>query len=293
VRRRRRLVVSQIATVYNYDYAFYWYFYQDGRIEAEMRLTGIDSNGVVPRGTTAEDTDGFYELVAPQVKTSIHQHHFNFRLDFDVDGEENAVYEVHNQPVDEVAWTHEESDNTTGQGWFANERLLESEQEARMDIDPLRARYWKVVNPNETNSYGYNTGYAIHPHTNVESPMQPGSPGQRRAGFIENNFWVTPYAEDELYADGDYPNQNDHPHGLREWTSEDRDLVGEDLVAWYTLGVNHRTRPEDWPVLPVEVASFEIEPEGFFDENPAIDVPPEPMACESEHGEEHAIGDDD
>jgi primary-amine oxidase len=39
VRRRRRLVISQIATVYNYDYAFYWYFYQDGSIEAEVRLT--------------------------------------------------------------------------------------------------------------------------------------------------------------------------------------------------------------------------------------------------------------
>ena len=52
-------------------------------------------------------------------------------------------------------------------------------------------------------------------------------------------------------------------------------------MAWYTLGVNHRTRPEDWPILPVEIAGFELAPEGFFDENPAIDVPPEPAACES------------
>ncbi|MDG5761784.1 primary-amine oxidase [Natronococcus sp. A-GB1] len=291
VRRRRRLVVSQIATVYNYDYAFYWYFYQDGRIEAEVRLTGIDSNGVVPEGTTAEDTDGFYEIVAPQVKTSIHQHHFNFRLDFEVDGGENCAYEVHNQPVDEVAWNHEDSDNPAGQGWFADETLLETEQDARMDIDPLKARYWKIANPNETNSYGYPTAYTLHPGTNVESPMQPGSPSQRRAGFIENNFWVTPYEDDELYADGDYPNQNDNPHGLREWTAADRDLVEEDLVVWYTLGVNHRTRPEDWPVLPVEIASFELEPEGFFDENPAIDVPPEPTACEMD--EAGAADDDD
>ena len=296
VRRRRRLVVSQIATVYNYDYAFYWYFYQDGRIEAEMRLTGIDSNGVVPQGTTADDTGGFYEIVAPQVKTSIHQHHFNFRLDFAVDGGTNSVYEVHNQPVDTTSWTHAESANPSGQGWYADESLLGTEQEARMDIDPLNARYWKFVNPNETNSYGYNTGFSLHPGNNVASPMQPGSPGQRRAGFIENNFWVTPYSEDELYADGDYPNQNDHPHGLREWTQADRDIENEDLVAWYTLGVNHRTRPEDWPVLPVEIASFEIEPEGFFDGNPAIDVPPEPAACHTDHdagGTEHASGDDD
>ncbi len=289
VRRRRRLVVSQIATVYNYDYAFYWYFYQDGRIEAEMRLTGIDSNGVVPQGTTADDTDGFYEVVAPQVKTSIHQHHFNFRLDFDVDGETNSAFEIHNEPVDDIAWTHKESNNTGGQGWYADETLLETEQEARMDIDPLRDRYWKIVNPDETNSYGYNTGYTLHPGTNVASPMQSGSPAQRRAGFLENNFWVTPYTEDEMFADGDYPNQNDNPHGLREWTQADRNIEQEDLVAWYTLGVNHRTRPEDWPVLPVEIASFEIAPEGFFDENPSVHVPPEPDAC----GSESADADDD
>lgn len=281
VRRRRRLVLSQIATVYNYDYAFYYYFYQDGRIETEVRLTGIDSNGVVPKGTDADDTGGFYEVAAPQIKTALHQHHFNFRLDFDIDGTQNSVYEVHNEPADTMAWTHEESENPSGQGWYMEETLLETEQQARMDIDPNRGRYWKFVNPNETNRYGYNTGYKLQPHTNVESPMQPGSPAHRRAGFLDNDFWVTPYSEDEMYADGEYPTQNDNPTGLREWTQDDRNIVGEDLVAWYTLGVNHRTRPEDWPILPVEIAGFELAPEGFFDENPAIDVPPEPAACES------------
>lgn len=36
--------------------------------------------------------------------------------------------------------------------------------------------------------------------------------------------------------------------------------------------MNHRPCPEDWLVLPVEIASFEIEPEGFFDGKPTIDV---------------------
>lgn len=289
VRRRRRLVISQIATVYNYDYAFYWYFYPDGRIEPELRLTGIDSNGVVPQGTGADDTDGFYEVVSPQVKTSLHQHLFNFRLDFDIDGESNSAYEVHNEAVDETAWNHADSENPKGNGWYMEETLLESEQEARMDIDPLNDRYWKIVNPNEEGPYGYEPGFKIHPRDNVTSPMQPGSPSKRRAGFIENNFWVTPYNEDEMYADGDYPNQNDDVHGLREWSMQDRDIVNEDIVVWYTLGVNHRTRPEDWPVLPVEVANFEIAPEGFTDENPAVNLPPEPAGCETGM----STGDDD
>ncbi|PYM82470.1 MAG: hypothetical protein DME09_14225, partial [Candidatus Rokuibacteriota bacterium] len=45
------------------------------------------------------------------------------------------------------------------------------------------------------------------------------------------------------------------------------------IVLWYTLGVTHIPRPEDWPVMPVHRASFTLEPDGFFAQNPALDVP--------------------
>jgi primary-amine oxidase len=50
--------------------------------------------------------------------------------------------------------------------------------------------------------------------------------------------------------------------------------VETDLVVWYTLGSNHVVRPEDWPVMPVETVGFRLQPAGFFDGNPALDVPP-------------------
>ena len=43
------------------------------------------------------------------------------------------------------------------------------------------------------------------------------------------------------------------------------------------------TRPEDWPVMPVDVVSFWLKPYGFFDRNPALDVvgtPPD--ACHTD-----------
>jgi primary-amine oxidase len=45
-------------------------------------------------------------------------------------------------------------------------------------------------------------------------------------------------------------------------------------VVWYTFGSNHVVRPEDWPVMPVETVGFHLKPVGFFDGNPALDVPP-------------------
>ena len=44
------------------------------------------------------------------------------------------------------------------------------------------------------------------------------------------------------------------------------------MVLWYVFGIHHITRPEDWPVMPVDVVSFWLKPFGFFDRNPALDV---------------------
>ena len=47
VRRSRRLVVSSFSTIGNYDYGFFWYLYQDGTIELEVKLSGVLSTGAV------------------------------------------------------------------------------------------------------------------------------------------------------------------------------------------------------------------------------------------------------
>ena len=67
--------------------------------------------------------------------------------------------------------------------------------------------------------------------------------------------------------------------GLPQWTEADRPIENTDLVCWYTVGVTHFVRPEDWPVMPVARAGFRLEPAGFFDRNPALDVPPSAAAC--------------
>ena len=54
----------------------------------------------------------------------------------------------------------------------------------------------------------------------------------------------------------------------------DHRRVDTDLVVWYSFGVTHFVRPEDWPVMPVEYTGFVLMPFGFFDRNPALDVPP-------------------
>ncbi|HEX5991529.1 MAG TPA: hypothetical protein VFY70_03105, partial [Thermomicrobiales bacterium] len=52
LRRSRRLVISSFSTIGNYDYGIFWYLYQDGTIQCEVKLTGILSTGAVPAGQT-------------------------------------------------------------------------------------------------------------------------------------------------------------------------------------------------------------------------------------------------
>ena len=52
-----------------------------------------------------------------------------------------------------------------------------------------------------------------------------------------------------------------------------RSLQDSDVVIWYTLGVTHIPRPEEWPIMSVHSAGFKLVLDGFFDQNPAVDVP--------------------
>jgi primary-amine oxidase len=54
------------------------------------------------------------------------------------------------------------------------------------------------------------------------------------------------------------------------------------VVVWHSFGVTHVVRPEDWPVMPVEYAGFLMAPAGFFDRNPALDVPTANGHCHNE-----------
>lgn len=269
VRRSRRLVVSSIATVGNYDYGFYWYFYLDGTIGFEVKLTGILSTMALH----PEEVPPFASVIAPQLAAPYHQHLFNVRLDMDVDGAANSVYEIETRPVDPGP------DNPWSNAFAPVATLLRTESEAQRVIDPSRSRYWKVVSSVGTNRLGQPTAYKLLPGATPTLIAHPSSSVGRRAAFATRNLWVTPYRADERRAAGDYPNQHQGGDGLPRWTSEDRDIVDEDVVLWYTFGVTHIPRPEDWPVMPVEYAGFLLAPFGFFDANPAIDLPPPTGHC--------------
>jgi len=265
VRRARRLVVSFHVTVANYEYLVYWRFYQDGNIECEVRATGIlvTSHTAAPGSRPRNGT-----LVDQGIYAPFHQHFIVARLDLDVDGAANTVYATDSQAAAAGG------DDPYGLGLVVRNTPLRTEAEGKQDYDWGTQRGWKVVNDNVPNGLGTPVGYKLVPSAAFPPLLDPASPAYQRAEVIGHTLWVTPYREDERWPCGDFPVQSEHDSGLAVWTQADRPIQNTDVVLWYVFGIHHVTRPEDWPVMPSDIVSFWLKPFGFFDRNPALDVPP-------------------
>ena len=264
VRRGRRLVISFVATVGNYEYGFYWHLYLDGTIELDVRLTGIvNTAGLTQKGETGRGT-----RIGPGVVGHIHQHVFNVRLDMEVDGPNNTVVEVDtvaDPPGPENPWHNALS---------LLETPLLTEKAARRRSDPAHMRWWKIVNRERTTALGHHPGYRLVPHSALRTPAAPTSQVGRRAGFVTHDLWVTPTSAEERWPAGDYVNQSAPGQGLPAWTEQDRPVADRAITVWHSFAHNHIVRPEDYPVQPVVHCGFLLQPFAFFDRNPTLDIPP-------------------
>lgn len=263
VRRSRRLVVSFIATVGNYEYGFYWCFYQDGNIQLDVRLTGILQTGAYVEG----DAPRFGSRLNGRLYAPNHQHFFCVRLHTAVDGSHNTVVET-----DTLAAPADES-NPYGNAFYAQTTPLRHEQAAQRLIDPFAARTWSITNPNSLNKVGQPVAYKLIPGENSLPFAQPSAYISQRAGYMFKHLWVTPYHPNEKYPGGAYPYQSPGGDGLPQWAAQDRSVDNEDIVVWYVMGHTHVPRLEDWPVMPVATIGFWLKPSGFFAQSPAMDVP--------------------
>ncbi|PWW24189.1 Cu2+-containing amine oxidase [Geodermatophilus normandii] len=262
VRRSRRMVVSFHATVANYEYLTYWRFYQDGTVQCEVRATGI-----MVTSAFAGSPPPYGTVVDEQTYAPIHQHFVVARLDMEVDGPENTVVVTESEalPVTE--------DNPYGLAVVTRSHPVESEAQGRLDVDFASQRSFTVVNRTKPNRLGTAPGYKLYPNSAIPSLADPSAPFRQRAQVIDHPVWVSRFDEEERWPSGEFCNQSRRDEGLPQWQEADRPLVDTDLVLWHVFGIHHVPRPEDWPVMPVDVFSFELKPVGFFDRNPALDVP--------------------
>jgi primary-amine oxidase len=209
--------------------------------------------------------------------TQYHQHMFSVRLDLAVDDAQGGR-NLKVSEIDVVALPQHPETNPAGNAFIVQETVLQNEAEAQRIADPMKARYWKVFNPNSihpTTKKG--VGYKIMAPGAPLLLAAPGSSLTKRGAFATRTLWVTPHKDEEKYPAGDYPTQAEGGEGLPTWTAANRSL--EDPVVWLTLGATHIPRVEDFPIMPCEVVGFMLKPFCFFNGNPGVDLPADANAA--------------
>jgi len=265
------LVVRTIPTIGNYDYIVDYIFMANGNIRVRLGATGIDAVKAVASTslndpTAAADTR-FGALVAPNTVAPYHDHYFSFRLDLDIDGRENRLVR------DTITMRQLPEGHARRSLWTLDSATVETEGPA--DRHATRAGAWRIVNPNRQTELGHNPSYELYGAHRVVSEMMAEDRPQQRAAFSAYQLWASEAKTDERYAAGLYLNQAQMTGGLPDFVSDKASIDNKDLVLWYTIGFNHITRPEDWPILPTRWHEFTLRPVGFFTQNPAIDLAPD------------------
>ncbi len=216
--RSRRLVISSIVTVGNYEYGFFWYLYQDATWQFEAKLTGI----VHSAGWVSDERSPYSLPLGEGFVTSHHQHFFCARLDLDVDGTANTAFQS------------EAVMRAVGR-WRTPTASRSGPSAARSRASRPAARTSRPRPPGGSgsrtrrapNRIGDPVSYELVPGDSVAPMQQPDSSVRKRARFIDYNLWVTPYRADERYPAGEFPNQHAGEDGLPAWTAADRPLEGE------------------------------------------------------------------
>lgn len=263
------LVVRMAPEVGNYDYLLDYAFNRNGEIDVRVGAYGIiATKGVATRNmhdpTAAADTQ-YGTLVAPNLVGVNHDHFMSFRVDLDVDGQDNRL-------VEDKFVKRTLSGNPLRRSLWQIERSVVGTEGA---IETMHEPAWfRVESSSRENSLGNPTSYQLMPGHSDLSLLDPEEPQQQRASFSGSALWVTRYKPDENFAAGTYPNQNRMVEGLPKFVADHESVANTDLVLWYTVGFHHQTRSEDYPVMPAMWHSFTLRPFNFFDRNPGLDVPP-------------------
>nr|WP_174505942.1 primary-amine oxidase [Acinetobacter sp. Marseille-Q1620] len=270
---RRELVVRWISTVGNYDYIFDWVFNNNGIIGINAGATGIEAvKGVQARtmhDPTAKEDTRFGTLIDHNIVGTTHQHIYNFRLDMDVDGDNNSFMELDPVVVK----------NTRGgprsSAMEINQRVVGTEQDAAQKFDPSTIRL--LTNLNKENRMGNPVSYQMIPYAGGTHPIAKGANFAKdewifkRLSFMDKQIWVTKYDPNERFPEGKYSNRSNSDTGLGKFVSNNDSINNKDLVVWMTTGTTHVARAEEWPIMPTEWVYTLLKPWNFFDSTPTLD----------------------
>ena len=160
--------ISFIATVGNYEYGFYWYFYQDGSHPVRSQADRHHEHDGPGAGAEAAIT----AWRSPRSSTRpFHQHFFAARLDMSVDGANNSVYEVNTVGARRAGQT-----TRTATPSAPRRRCSRRRRQAQRSSNADSARFWRIVNPDARIAWASRWAIGSCPARTVRRSCSPTRP---------------------------------------------------------------------------------------------------------------------
>ena len=228
-----------------YTFIVRWKFRDDGTLIPEVGASGVPQH--LKTGDTSA-TGAFIGLNKGKEKVFApsHVHNYLYRLDFDIDGEENTV--------EEFNWEKDKTDPRKARCTWTP--IL---KETGRPCNPETFRSWRVVNHNSKNALGHPRSYQL----------LPGSTGIFRGHEQEKathaDLWVTLNKPNEMPRSA--ADARTALAALPKY-ADDESVDNKDVVLWYWLSSHHFPRSEDWMHQPMIWKSFELMPRDFLDGSP-------------------------
>ena len=186
ITRGRKLLISHVFTAANYEYCVYWIFHQDGTVQLEIKLTGILNTYSMNPG---EDTNGWGTEVYPGVNAHNHQHLFCLRVDPNIDGPLNTVFQVDATTGPGEVGSEE---NRYGNAFYAKKTKYTTPRQAMADYNGSSSRTWEISNTNKINPYSHKpVSYKLVSREVPSLLPKESSLVWKRAGFARHAIHVT------------------------------------------------------------------------------------------------------
>ena len=186
VTRGRKLIISHIFTAGNYEYCVYWILHQDGVVQLEIKLTGILNTYALAPGESAAP---WGTEVYPGVNAHNHQHLFCLRVDPNIDGPDNTVFEVDAVPGDGSVGS---SENPHGNAFYAKRTKLATMSTGMSDYNGASSRSWEMTNTKKLNAHSHKpVSYKLVSREVPSLLPREGGIVWKRAGFARHAVHVT------------------------------------------------------------------------------------------------------
>ncbi|XP_041924141.1 amiloride-sensitive amine oxidase [copper-containing] [Alosa sapidissima] len=260
------LVLRTTSTVYNYDYIWDFYFYQNGVMEARVSATGyIHATFFTPNGLN------YGTKVYSYVLGNLHTHLIHYKVDLDIAGRENSFESMELKFVNvSNPW----SPGHTIQQSLLAKKQHETERSAAFRFGKKFPRYLHFYNPKQENRWGHKKGYRIQFNSHAHSVLPKGWKEENGISWARYPLAVTRHKDSEATSSSMYTQNNPWEPlvSFEDYIRNNENITEQDLVAWVTVGFLHVPHSEDIPntATPGNAVGFFLRPFNFFDEDPSL-----------------------